>query len=192
MHHTLAHGLTPGNPPAEQAPRPTVRSMPAGQMHTFVNDATVETAEKMARVVEMRRKRMHWRDIGAAMGFEGSYAKKLYDRALASIPASQVDEHRAEETMLIDDATRNLLEIATDEKVSHRSRIEAWSVIRAWAERKAKLLGLDAPTQTVSIDKIDAEIMALSRELESLAKLGEEAEPEPKSTVQRGGLGVKS
>jgi hypothetical protein len=179
MHHTLAHGVIPGNLPAERAERLTVPGMPRaagpGQVHSFANDPTPETAQKMARVVEMRRKRMHWRDIGAAMGFEGSYAKKLYDRALAQIPASQVDEHRAEESMLIDDATANLLTIATDERVTHRSRIEAWSVIRAWAERKAKLLGLDAPTQTVSIDKIDAEIMALSRELESLAKLGEDA-----------------
>lgn len=149
----------------------------AGQSYNFTNEPSVETAQKKARVVELRRKRWLWHEIAAEVGCSRQYVKKIYEKALAEIPAGQVDEHRAEELMLIDDAVRNLLEIATDangEHVSHRSRIEAWSTIRAWAERKAKLLGLDAPTQTVSIDKIDAEIMALTRELDALANAGED------------------
>lgn len=95
--------------------------------------------------------------------------------------------------MLVDDATADLMIIARDEDVSPRTRIEAWSTIRAWAERKAKLLGLDAPTQVVTIDKVDQEIAALSRELEAMQAAVEptESEPVPESSVVRGGLGVK-
>lgn len=183
MQSTLSHSLSPGNPPAKLRPRPNLTGMPRpnrapGQATSNAwAERTPETAELMAKVVELRRQRMHYRDIGAALGISVGYAHKLYDMALNDIPARHVDEHRAEELVLIDDAVADLIKIATDEKISHRSRIEAWSTIRAWAERKAKLLGLDAPTQTVSIDKIDAEIMALSREIDALAAAGEDDVP---------------
>jgi methylphosphotriester-DNA--protein-cysteine methyltransferase len=132
------------------------------------NGRTPETAHAAVRIVELRRQRATWPDIAKAMGMTSSNVRKLYNRALAEIPAQHIDEHRAEELTLIDDATANLMGMALDEKVSHRSRIEAWNSIRAWAERKAKLLGLDAPTQVVTIDKVDQEIAALQRELATM------------------------
>lgn len=132
------------------------------------NDRTPETVHAAVRIVELRRQRLTWPDIAKAMGMTSSRVRLLYNRALAEIPAQHVDEHRAEELTLCDDATANLMTIALDEKVTHRSRIEAWNVIRSWAERKAKLLGLDAPTQVVTIDKVDQEIAALQRELATM------------------------
>lgn len=141
-----------------------------------------DNAERARRVVELRRKRMTYSDIGKELGISAAYVHRLYNRAMAEVPAQQVDEHRAEELILIDDAVADLLVIARggeDGNASYRSRIEAWSVIRSWAERKAKLLGLDAPTQTVHIDKIDAEIANLTRELATLDTATEQPWPEP-------------
>ena len=148
-------------------------------------DRAPETVETAARIVELRRQRLTWPEIGKQVDLHPSRVRVLYNRALAEIPAQHVDEHRAEELTLIDDATANLMTIALDVKVSHRSRIEAWNSVRAWAERKAKLLGLDAPTQVVTIDKVDAEIAALQRELATMDRVVEKA-----SSVQRGGLGM--
>lgn len=131
-----------------------------------------DTAVRKARVVELRRQRVAWAEIAREVGVNERRAHRLYDEALADIPARHVDEHRAEELLLVDDAVNNLMVIATDQYVSPRNRIEAWSTIRAWAERKAKLLGLDAPTQVVTIDKVDQEIKALERELAAMAASG--------------------
>ena len=70
----------------------------------------------------------------------------------------------------------SLMGIATDSNTSVRTRVEAWSAIRGWAERKARLLGLDAPkTQAVlTLDAIDAQIAALEAELGLRASLEEE------------------
>lgn len=136
--------------------------------NNFHNDRTVEVQQRAARVVELRRSRIPWDEISQAVGVNVARCKKLYNRALAEIPAQHVDEHRAEELMLVDDATADLMIMARDWRVSSRTRIEAWSTIRAWAERKAKLLGLDAPTQVVHIDNIDKEIAALAREIEAM------------------------
>lgn len=104
-----------------------------------------------------------------AVGVSGPQCHRIYQEALAKNPltAIQVDEHRLEETELIDAASRSLLGIALDRTVSPRTRVEAWNSVRSWAERKAKLLGLDAPTQVqvTTIDALDAQIAALEVDL---------------------------
>ena len=128
---------------------------------------TPEGAARRARIIEMRRKRMTFAEIARQEGISDSMVHKLYRQALAEIPAYQIDEHRAEELELIDTAINRLLAIAEDGDVSPRTRVEAWSAIRGWAERKAKLLGLDAPlrTEIVTLTEIDAEIRRLEAEL---------------------------
>lgn len=128
-----------------------------------------EKAARQARVVQMRRARATWDQIAAEVNVAKSYAHDIYQQALAENPLSaiQVDEHRLEETELIDTATRSLLGVALGRDVSPRTRVEAWSALRAWAERKAKLLGLDSPTQVqvTTMDALDAQIAALEVEL---------------------------
>lgn len=131
--------------------------------------APAEKAARQARVVQMRRARATWDQISMAVGVSGPQCHRIYQEALAKNPltAIQVDEHRLEETELIDAASRSLLGIALDRDVSARTRVEAWNSVRGWAERKAKLLGLDCPTtiQVTTIDALDAQIAALEVEL---------------------------
>lgn len=125
----------------------------------------ITTAERRARVIELRRRRMSFAEIGAELGVSLQRAHAIYRETLAAIPAQHVEEHRAEELVLIDDAIANLLLIARDHD-RPRTAVEAWTSIRGWAERKAKLLGLDAPAQVVlTMDTIEAEIRRLEAEL---------------------------
>ena len=128
-----------------------------------------DRAAREARIVAMRRARATWDAIGAAEGISPQRAGQVYRAALARNPltVTQIDEHRAEEVELIDRAVQYLLGIALDEQTSPRTRVEAWSAIRGWAERKAKLLGLDCPArvEVVTLDHLDAQIAALEAEL---------------------------
>lgn len=135
-------------------------------------------AERRAQVVALRRRRLTFDQIGRALGVSKERAWKIYQEALAQVPAAHVDEHRAEELMLIDDAISDLLKIAKDHD-KPRTAVEAWSAIRGWAERKAKLLGLDAPTrhEVLTIDAIDAEIRMLR------AQMGELPDPNRNDSV---------
>lgn len=128
---------------------------------------TLEGQQKRSRIVEMRRDRHGFREIGAELGISGKRAHELYQEALAAIPAAQVDEHRAEEVDLIDTAVRELLSICRNPDVSPRTAIEGWATIRGWSEYRAKLLGLNAPDrhEVVTLDAIDEQIRILTAEL---------------------------
>jgi hypothetical protein len=83
-------------------------------------------------------------DIGRVLGISRQRANALYRQALRDIPAADLNEHRNEELTLIDDACRGLLGIASNVNVTARTRVEAYAALARWAERKARLLGLDA------------------------------------------------
>ncbi len=136
---------------------------------TSRSDQRVTAAERRAQVVALRRRRATFDQIGRALGISKERAWKLYQEALAAIPAAQVEEHRAEELMLIDDAIADLLKIARDHG-KPMTAVEAWNSIRGWADRKAKLLGLDAPTrhEYLTLDAIDAQIRMLKAEMGEL------------------------
>jgi hypothetical protein len=128
-----------------------------------------DTAERMARIVGLRRARASWRDIAEDVGVSITRVRQLYAEALVDAPVAEVDEHRAEELVLYDDAVSELLVIARHPEVSPRTRVEAYTSIRGWCERKAKLLGLDAPTTVVTLDALDTEIARLTAELGRVA-----------------------
>jgi hypothetical protein len=136
-------------------------------MATTRRRLTPKQAERRARVVELRRSRMTFDAIGHQLGIISQRAGRIFHDALAALPRDDIDELRAEETELIDHAVNSLMTIATDSTTSARTRVEAWSAIRGWAERKARLLGLDAPKThaVLTLDAIDAQIAALEAEL---------------------------
>lgn len=102
-----------------------------------------EIAERRARVVEMRRSAMQFAEIAEVLGVTKQRAHQIYLKALEEIPAQQVELHRAEAVELATIAIDDLLAIARDHK-QPRTSVEAWSAIRGWAERLARVLGTDA------------------------------------------------
>jgi hypothetical protein len=75
--------------------------------------------------------------------------------------------------ILTDDAIHALLVIAADKTVSPRTRVEAWTAIRGWAEHKARILGLNAAVKVEVTDAVDAEIAALAARLGGVEPAGE-------------------
>lgn len=135
----------------------------------------VHSQKNKARVVELRMQRMHFEDIGKALDPPVSKARawQIYQQALAEIPAVHVEEHRAEQLLLIDAAINNLLPVAQGigmdgRPVANRDRIEAWNTIGKFLEREAKMMGIDAPSQlSITVDSVQAEIDRLMKELEA-------------------------
>lgn len=128
-----------------------------------------EAADRKARIVELRRARRPWDTIGSEFGISGVRAYQLYQQAIQERPNLQVDEHRAEETELIDLAVRRLMAIAVNPQVSPRTQVEAWSSLRGWSEHKTRMLGLNAAVlsrvEVITEDVVDAEIRRLEAEV---------------------------
>ena len=132
----------------------------------------VDAAERRARVVQLRRRRVSFAEIGRVEGISEQRAWKIYQEALHAIVAPHLAEHRAEELMLVDDAIRDLLPIAREHTKSARTSVEAWSAIRGWAEHKARILGLNAAVKVEVSDAVDAEIGRLAAELGTVEPAG--------------------
>jgi hypothetical protein len=100
---------------------------------------------------------------------------QLLAKAYREWPAADLEAIRAEELDLIDAAIRSLLRLARNQS-RPRYSIDAWTEIRGWAERKARLLGLDAPTrhrvQVITEDDVDAEIQRLRDKHAELEEAG--------------------
>lgn len=129
-----------------------------------------DVAARRARVVELRRQRVPFEVIGRDHlgGVSAQRAHQIYRDAMESVVVQQVDEHRAEDLALIDEATAELLVIARDPGVSPRTRVEAFSALRGWSERRAKVVGYDAPTQVqatvTEVTQADIDLMELIAE----------------------------
>lgn len=135
-----------------------------------------ERAAQQATVVQYRSARMSFAAIGQRLTppVTGQRAHQIYEAALADHPSTaiQVDEHRLEALELADVAIRQLMSIGASAD-SLRTRVEAWSSVRAWEEHRAKITGVYAPTrrEVLTIDVIDAQIAALEAELGVRASL---------------------
>jgi hypothetical protein len=134
--------------------------------------AKIDTAERRARVIELRRQGLTFAEIGHECGFSTQRAHEVYLEALKAIPAREVDQYRAEALDLIHAAIEDLLPIARDH-TQPRTSVEAWSQLRAWLERLAKTTGSDASTKidatVAGTPQRSAELQDLLREAAELA-----------------------
>jgi hypothetical protein len=138
-----------------------------------------QKADRIAEIFRMRGLRYKWDAIGAAMDppITGVRACQIYKEGLTDHPVSAIaiDEYRAEELILIDDLIQRMLIILMDSRtdqsgkptMSPRTKVEAVNAIKGLSERKAKLLGLDAPAQVqvTSISAMDMEIRRMEIEM---------------------------
>lgn len=108
---------------------------------------TTDQALRRAQIVRLRTARLTWDEIGRRLGISGQRAGQVYRAALAEAPVPDREEHRTDEVEFADTATRELLRIATDPSTSPATQVECWRALRAWADLKAALLGLDEPTR---------------------------------------------
>lgn len=156
---------------------------------------TLEGAELRAEVIRLRRDRLPFSEIGRRLGFTGQRAGQLYRQALAEIPAQQLEEHRAEELQELEFLSASALEVLHRRHVTVSNGrvvslgdapieddapvLAAIDRLLKIQERKARLLGLDAPArhEVVTLDAIDAEIARLSAALAGGAEVAEAPDP---------------
>lgn len=107
--------------------------------------------ERRLRTIELRKAGASLRQIAAQTGVSAVTAKNDLDRALADLLAEQnarTDELRALELARLDKMQMALTMAAFDES----GRVQSYNAIDRLlriAERRAKLLGLDAPVHSI-------------------------------------------
>lgn len=163
------------------------RRGPGGQ---FIR--TPEQAELDAEACRLRARSLSYKEIARQLGFhDGVAARRAVERAMAQIVQEPAAEVLQLELMKLDEweqAAREVLErqhvtVSHGQVVYHDGRpvVDDAAVLQAIdrllkvQERRAKLLGLDAPkrVEVVTIDWLDEQIRTLTAELErQLAELG--------------------
>lgn len=142
---------------------------------------TLESAQRDAEAARLRSRGLSYRQIASELGyFDGSGARKAVQRALAAIRAEGAEEVRQLQLQQLDYLTTKALEVLERHhvtvsngrliKVDDQPLEDDGPVLQAIdrllkiQERRAKLLGLDAPTQhqVVTLDAIEAEIARLT------------------------------
>jgi hypothetical protein len=129
---------------------------------------TEEQATIDTEALKLRSRGFTYQQIADNMGCSKGAAYQRVSRALAAIPAEAVEEYRRLEGERLD----NLLAIATHQAMTKKS-LFAIDRCLAIMDRRAKLLGLDAPVksqvETVTYDgnSIEAEVAKLRHILEA-------------------------
>ena len=114
-----------------------------GYLTMATNERTEEQALIDTEALKYRSRGYTYQQIADTMGCSKPTAFARVKRALAAIPAEAVDEYRRLEGERLD----NLLAIATHQAMTKKS-LFAIDRCLAIMDRRAKLLGLDAPVRT--------------------------------------------
>jgi len=148
----------------------------------------VQTAQQDAEAARLRSAGVTYRGIAEALGIcDASAARKSVERALLATVAEPSEELRRLEILKLDQMSVVAWEILEDQHV----RVSAGRVMYAGgvpvedtrpvlaaidrllkiSERRAKLMGLDAPVQisAITMDALDAGILELEAELSGRA-----------------------
>lgn len=160
----------------------------------------ITTAERQARVIELRRKGTSFEEIGADLGVTRQRAHKIYETALKAIPGMEVAQYRAEQAERLDDLLREAYAVLGRDHltVSHGHvvrigepelddegepviregagapvlddgpKLQAVRTILAIEERRARLLGLDAPVKAEVGGNVQVRYEVVGVDLEAL------------------------
>lgn len=125
--------------------------------------ALIRLAEEQAEALKLRATGMTYRQIAEQQGVHESTAKRRVDSALAATVQEPADELRTLEAHRLD----LLFQIAAQQ--ASNGKLVAIDRCLAIMDRRAKLLGLDAPIRieehVITEDAVDAEIRRLEGEL---------------------------
>lgn len=147
---------------------------------------TLETAERDAEAARLQARGMSLRQIAQQLGYANqSGVHKAIQRALAAVPVQGVDELRRVQCDQLDYLTAKALEVLEAKHYAHSTHgelvygpngevlvdsaptLNAIDRLVRILERRAKLMGLDAPQrhEVTTLDYLDAQIRAASAEL---------------------------
>jgi hypothetical protein len=156
-----------------------------------------EVAARRAKVLERRTEQIPYAAIAAELGVNESTIRTDYQRALEALKAEQDGQARfnvARQLAALDVAERAAWKVLRKDHihvqhgkiVRHESGepvlddapvLNAIDRILKISERRARLLGLDAPTRIEVSDAVDAELAALAARLAGMEPEGEAEAP---------------
>lgn len=128
-------------------------------------DDRVGVAEKMDKVIELRRHGLTFQAIGDQLGHSRQWVHELYERALVEIPAANVAALRTGMVGELAEVIRVAAEVMHSDHYAHSNgkvvidpdtgkplldsapKLDAGRTIIAAHARLAKLVGADAPSQ---------------------------------------------
>ena len=127
-------------------------------------ERTEEQAHLDTAALRLRSLGFSYQAIADQMGVTKATAYNRCQRALAAIPAEAVDEFRRLEGQRLDLLLEKAMEKALSEE---KGALFAIDRVLAIMDRRAKLMGLDAPvrTEVITLDYIQAEIQRLEATL---------------------------
>jgi hypothetical protein len=136
---------------------------------------SIEAAEKRRDALLARQRGHSWAEVGRIVGYaDASSAQRAAMQALRDIPREAADELRKVEL-----ETLNELQVALRAKLEEKPSAFLVDSILRIMERRAKMLGIDAPlairTEVVTVDAVDAEIQRLEAQLEQSSTVTEES-----------------
>lgn len=135
---------------------------------------------RQAEAMEMRKSLLSYREIARALGVNVKTAYNYVQDAIAELmPREDVEEVRDLEADRLDTLERAVIEILGHPDVRVADRLTAVTRAQGLMERRAKLLGLDMPTQVNVSGEVTVETTT-DRELRSLVE-----EMRPDLAVQR-------
>ena len=121
----------------------------------------IAAREREARALQLRKAGASFEQIGRALGVSTPRAWRIFQRGLARVVHEPAEELRQLEALRLDGLLTAMW--------PHAMAGKGWAVDRVLAimQRRARLLGLDAPTRVnvITEDMIDAEIRRLEAEL---------------------------
>lgn len=112
---------------------------------------TTRDNDRRALALRLRREGYEWAYIGEQLGSSPQNAHHIVKKALENQIAEEATGLRALEAARLDDMMLALYTLATrndPDQPMTRMQLEAVDRVLRIMERRAKLLGLDAPTQT--------------------------------------------
>lgn len=127
----------------------------------------VEIRQRESEIVELRTEGFVWREIAQRVNMSTAGVAKAYDRALTRIIAPSLERHRVTELDRLDILQRVYWQPAIN------GNLRAADFVLRVIEKRAKLLGLDAPikiqTEVVTYDgtDLDAEVERFARLIEA-------------------------
>lgn len=154
---------------------------------------TADSAQRDAEACQLRGRGVTYDEIATQLGFaDRSKARQAVERALDQTIREPAEELRMLELQRLDELWRRAWAILEREHqvvqlgkvvrdvngqavVDHGPTLQAIDRLLKIQERRAKLLGLDAPTkfEGITMDRLDSEIARLSQELGAYMPQGE-------------------
>lgn len=159
---------------------------PASTLHGKANDLAL-AATRRIQVVSDALAGLTYEQIAERHGFsDKSAAHKAVMRSLQKVEARLVDEYRTLEAARLDQITLAMAPLMLDARQPGATRIAAAGKLLATSERRARLLGLDAPQRVDISAGTQAQLEDALIELRQVV-LGEVTNVEPDPEAVSGG-----